>query len=607
VSSGLDQRVDVTPFPLRPFTTDKKLPTVLEIVDVVDLFSKHQLDVHSSANVASDHEEAVKLLESVMFEAGRPYDVAVQRILADKETPYHLPESGEGFQILMNRQERRRLARAEGRAGDHETDAEDIEGNHCQTEGDWGGRPQQEIGLSGRRFHDYLSDDSNIAEEAARSKKRPRIDLDIGPDLGFVSHLSGADEEVYPRLASEGWTDDGYLEEEKEIWPPLSSSQSINTAYGSDAGRYPPMDLADSAPRNGSVHIEMQEDKSFGPLSFGTQSAVHVGLSQPGDVVHDESFHNPLDSRLTKRSCSPMIAEDKASPNQRLDVVAPDMASHSLGIFAFAQLRARNVFMQEPVVPSAPDLFIPFEALPCRPRGPPPEIMDERVIRLLDNGRVAQSIHKYMASLDLIQRHALVCALRSSGCSIKLIERENLGEVDLILDPCTAIIFLSLFDLPARCDACVKRVSQQTWKFSRILIIFEAFPPQNAKKKKPGRANALSTESGASNPYAYTPPILKAIKKFKRDLDIADACGTKNPQTLVNYAFADTVDEAALFTRLYGDEAEANDETEGAIWGARAWLEVDYLEVRASLGSIRRYALIYRFRTKRRVWLRYRA
>lgn len=574
----------------------------------MDLFPKHQLDVHSSANVASDHEEAVKLLESVMFEAGRLYDVAVQRILDNKETPYHLPESDEGFQILMNRQERHRLARAEGRAEDHETDAEDIEGNDCQTEGNRGGRRQQGIGLSGRRFYDYLSDDS--AEEAARSKKRPRIDLDIGQDpadLGFVSHLSGADEEVHPGLASEGWTDVGYPEEEKEFCPPLSSSQSINTAYGSDAGRYPPMNLADSVPGNGRVHIEMQEDKSFEPLSFGTLSVVHLGLSQPGDVVHDESFHNPLHLRFAKRSCSPMVAEDKASPNQHLDVMEPDMASHSLGIFAFAQLRARNVSRQEPVVPSAPDLSIPFEALPCRPRGPPPEIIDEKAIRLLDNGRVAQSTHKYMASLDLIQRHALVCALRSPGCSIKLIERENLGEVDLILDPCTAIIFFSLFDLPARCDACVQRVSQQTWNFSRILIIFEAFPPQNAKKKKSGRTNALSTESGASNPYAYTPPILKAIKKFKRDLDIADACGPKNPQTLVNYAFADTVDEAALFTRLYGDEAEANDETEGAIWGARAWLEVDYSEVRASLGSIRRYALIYRFRTKRRAWLRYRA
>jgi hypothetical protein len=40
------------------------------------------------------------------------------------------------------------------------------------------------------------------------------------------------------------------------------------------------------------------------------------------------------------------------------------------------------------------------------------------------------------------------------------------------------------------------------------------------------------------------------------------------------------VEEAAMFTRYFGDFAEANDDSRGIIWGEREWLDDDVPEVR---------------------------
>jgi hypothetical protein len=87
-----------------------------------------------------------------------------------------------------------------------------------------------------------------------------------------------------------------------------------------------------------------------------------------------------------------------------------------------------------------------------------------------------QSIHKYMASLDFIQKLALVRSLESQECLVDLVERQSLDGVDLILDPQSAIIFISLFILSSQCNKYVERVAAQSWNFHRILVVFEAYP-----------------------------------------------------------------------------------------------------------------------------------
>ncbi|KAF8902231.1 hypothetical protein CPB84DRAFT_875157 [Gymnopilus junonius] len=118
-----------------------------------------------------------------------------------------------------------------------------------------------------------------------------------------------------------------------------------------------------------------------------------------------------------------------------------------------------------------------------------------------------------MASLDLIQKHALVRALGSEESAVELVERYTIGGVDLILDPYCAVVFLSLFTLPARCEAYVDRVSKQSWIYNHLLIVFEAYPEQLSKRANTNRVGgSASGSSSSSSLYTYTPPIVKAIK-----------------------------------------------------------------------------------------------
>jgi len=115
-----------------------------------------------------------------------------------------------------------------------------------------------------------------------------------------------------------------------------------------------------------------------------------------------------------------------------------------------------------------------------------------------------------------------------------------------------------------------------------LLVIFEAYPEHQSRRSfviKNGDGSASAQRTAASELYAYTQPIVKAIKKFRRDVSIADACGAKCADTKVEYAFADTVNEAALLTRWFGERAEEADETGGLLWREREWLAVDFCEV----------------------------
>ena len=247
----------------------------------------------------------------------------------------------------------------------------------------------------------------------------------------------------------------------------------------------------------------------------------------------------------------------------------PEMTLRRLDIKIFAQLRAKAVSsrketqLQAPVaIPLPPEQDLKLKETPA-------DIYDSSTIRLPESITMPQSIHKYMASLDVIQKLALVRSLESRECLVDLVERQSLDGVDLILDPHTAIVFLSLFMLPSQCNKYVERVAAQSWKFHRILVVFEAYPQSCAKK---------GNKTLDSDLNAYTPHILKAIRKFRRDLNIAAAFGTKCQETEMFYVFANSVNEGALFARMFGNFAEENDETGGAIWGDRGWLDGDFLE-----------------------------
>ena len=454
----------------RVFTTDKKLPTITEIADVTDLFDDPSLTNDSTIDKGAPSKvdlakSSEMTLSSVSFADSSPNPVEHLRFLGEESSNYRPPASDldDGFKILLNRSERRRVAKLEG------------------------------------RITDMAVSDSDTST------------VDDGGDVVYSMGKDGLIEldDVNPRPGKS-----------PSFCPPVSrpSSQALKfAACGLNSNK-------------------MQRDLSMDALS--------------------DLSHAPPSEALESRTLMELSTE-------------PEMTLRRLDIRFFAQLRAKAISSRKETQLQAPVANLLPTEQDLKLREAPVEIYDSSTIRLPESITMPQSIHKYMASLDVIQKLALVRSLESPECLVYLVERQSLDGVDLILDPHTAIIFLSLFMLSSQCNKYVERVAEQSWKFHRILVVFEAYPQSCAKK---------GNKTLDSDLNAYTPHILKAIGKFRRDLSIAAAYGTKCEETEVFYVFANSVDEGALFARMFGNFAEENDETGGAIWGDRGWLDGDFLE-----------------------------
>ncbi|KAG5353703.1 hypothetical protein C0989_003129 [Termitomyces sp. Mn162] len=258
-----------------------------------------------------------------------------------------------------------------------------------------------------------------------------------------------------------------------------------------------------------------------------------------------------------------------------------DLASHSLGIEAFARLRARTITNSAPLLTDQPTETLNTQEtaeplIRIVARTTPTELYTDMTVRIPSHSPRPQTIHKYMASVDLLQKQILIRSLASQECLVELVERDSLGGADLIIDPHTAVIFTCLLSLPACCNKLLERLSAQSWRYKRVLIVFEAYPESRSFRQRP--------KDGLTEPepelYAYTPPIVKAIKRFRRNLAIAEGCGKKSTACDVWYAFANSVSDAATYSRLFGDGAERADWTRGVLWGDRAWLDADESQVR---------------------------
>ena len=193
----------------------------------------------------------------------------------------------------------------------------------------------------------------------------------------------------------------------------------------------------------------------------------------------------------------------------------------------------------------------------------PSDLIDNNTIRIPEADSFPVSRHQYLASLDLLQKHALCRYLSEQPAGIDLIEREFLGGVDLILDQDSAILFLPLSALPSECEGLITGISDISWRYSHILVIFEAFLTSRAFCD--GEENLFVT-------FTFTEPILKSVRKLKRSLMIAEGVGTKAEDCLISWAFAKNVKEAARLARVYGDMGESRDTTGGLLWQERWWL-----------------------------------
>ncbi|KAF8813427.1 hypothetical protein BYT27DRAFT_7084485 [Phlegmacium glaucopus] len=575
------------------FTVDKKLPTISEVVGVTDLFDDLGLENDSSIRmgVPSKADLATEMMLRSVSLTESPNPAERLRFLGEEGNDYRPPDPDDSFKLILNRNERRRVAKLEGRTNDMK--ASDSDGSVVADDGDSTGRVRKE---GSDEFDDALP----------RTTKRPRLDIATDDntdedDSGMLSCVREIplllpastdmvlDSNAYYYDVTEAGSDSNDLrhcedQEEKENWPPFSSSFSQSIDAGSDCYRYyetQPNTEYLQEPDNDDP--ELPDEGSFQPLSFESRLPVTGLPSQARNGPARSGLDsNEMQQELSMDTTSDSLASRALEFRSLLELsTKPEMAVHNLGIQTFAQLRAKTISSKkETQLPISAPIFLSADQ-DREPRGAPADIYDAHTVCLPENITMPQSIHKYMASLDIIQKAALVRSLRLQECLVDLVERQSLDGVDLIIDIHSAVIFLSLFTLASQCAKDVERVAEQSWKFHRILVIFEAYPQSYAKK------GGEATSTSNLGLYAYTPPILKAIKRFRRDLDISAACGTKCQQTEVLYAFADSVNEAALFSRLYGDFAEENDETGGVIWGDREWLDGDFLEdEEANLASV---------------------
>ncbi|KAG1813861.1 uncharacterized protein BJ212DRAFT_1364133 [Suillus subaureus] len=347
-------------------------------------------------------------------------------------------------------------------------------------------------------------------------------------------------------------------------------------------------------------------ESAFFPLSFGSQSErVSRCPTEPGVLLDSDEERGVIPDTDSPRKTQgisdkdqpanissflryfvPEVATSTASPvskRRRLD--DPKTVTRGF-IDDHLTLRNKQVMCDPPpsvtptIISSEPQALQLGSASP--PRVVPPEILNTHTLRLPDVWNPPTTSHCYLASMALIQKRALVRALQAPECRVHLVERYVLGGADIVMDPDTALLVAPLLALPSQVEGLADRISQLSWRYTHILIILEAFPSANAF------AAEINTNNVKLMPYAFSPPILKAIKKLRRLLTIAGGCGTQNVGCKIEWAFANDVGEAALFVRTFGNLAQerAFNGSGNALWGDRGWLQVDEHEDEADLASV---------------------
>lgn len=522
----------------RPVHFASKIPTDEEAAQVDKGFQDNKanflLDV--------DHAKVTTLLDGVPMKSSDSEDRNLVRstvYVDDDDGAREHSRLTMAFDIQLSRQERRRLA--------GESDNEVEEHNAAKSSFDTPDRAQK------------------FTEERVVSTAKT-IESD---GLPLILDDSG----IYLAHPSE---EDITMNEDKENVPPgpglnyLQYTQELHLIPQPDDGQ-------------DQLNFELGQDEeqgSFIPLSFESRYDSFASTytlqgarqnTQQGHIleVNDNSECAPSEESFIPKA---LQRERNISDKLLLDttLAAPSLASYLAGRYTSVKHDFPRKIQHSPIEDISARVV--DSNVSDSAHGIPDVVFDRNTLILPSPWLLPTNTHRYLASIDIIQKRSIVRSLNSPECEVQLVERYDLHGVDLILDPHTAVIFVPLSDLPTECDSLNGRLGDQSWHFSRILVIFETFSHSSARRGGP------ATTEAASN--AFTHPILKAIKKLRRDLGIAEAFGTKNTKSSVHLAFPTSAIEAAMFTRCFGDCAEVNDPTGGAIWGTREWLKTEELEVR---------------------------
>lgn len=365
-------------------------------------------------------------------------------------------------------------------------------------------------------------------------------------------------------------------DENKENVPPMD----VDDYY---LAEYQPDPLATQYDWSG--YIEFPE---FEPLLFGSQSQP---LGPSNDLTNskvEDILPLTPSARRAKHREGPLVSisecdqtNSRATKRRKLDNLVPTSSKDLFSTFVGLrnQVASRHSLERSETRNDTPTphqtLDVPEQILP---RATPDDVFDQHTVRLPEPWMPAAAVHRYLASITLIQKRALVRELQGHLCRVDLVERYDLGGADIIVDPDSGVLFIPLVTLPAYLESTVERISGESWRYLTLLVVLEAFPSVESYRAVPSRDNRPV-------PHAYTPPICKAIKKLRRNLGIAEGCGTMNPRCAVTWAFANNIEEAAKFVRRFGEEACAvsKERGYGILWDEREWLEEAEREVSLSI------------------------
>ena len=423
-------------------------------------------------------------------------------------------------------------------------------------------------GVEANRSGQLVPDSLQRSAEPASTDVRPIIDA----DEPFFEQLEFGSQSPQRNFAELEYLEpEGYEGEDEEEFSPAPAAKKRRLGYFSPVVH----SRSDSPPR--SLDRSNTYHNIPPPMTISTSPTQAQPLNdgrspRPPLALQNSHIFQSVTSQsrdLGQPNLSGTVRQSVPSAASR--VTEPGAAPVTSRRREFDEFLAlRGLHPNEPPAATTTEVIIDnpqtIETLPApRPTMTevPPDLIDRNTIQVPTVDSSPVSRHQYLASVDLLQKCALCRCLSDDAAAIDLIDREFLGGVDLILDQDTAILFLPLSALPSECEGLIAGISDISWRYSHMLIIFEAFLTSQAFGD--GEENRFVS-------FAFTEPILKSVRKLRRSLIIAEGVGTKMEDCLLSWAFAKNIEEAARLARIYGDMAESRDTTGGMLWQQRWWL-----------------------------------
>jgi hypothetical protein len=380
--------------------------------------------------------------------------------------------------------------------------------------------------------HQYHEDESSPWTEIILNRNDRRRALGISAPVIKLEHLSSSAEVLDQYSTDPGLECDHIADEEVD---------ADDTWY-----------LDEGAP----MAMDADEDTA---IFQATKSSSTAGSDfTPVTPEHEPTLDEPMvydhqEYRPSIRARDQPVVPHRPTPPPQIVLSRPTV---SAGITDFLRLRAP--YLDPPPSPSvhvspikvAPNTKQPVASIH---ETVPDTLLDADTLSLPVSQCPPQTTHTYLASLRLIQRSALVQTCTGPHARIMFVEREDLGDADVLLDPHTAVLLVPISSLPTEHAELAERVADLAPRFSRILLLFECYPQSAAYKR-------ICTSDTPLSPV-FSPPTIKAVQALRRTLAIMGSCDSRLEHTTLLSAFALSVSDAAQLLRLAGDSAERADTT----------------------------------------------